>query len=316
MKVLVTGAGGFLGSRIVKALSSSDYTVTGATTKVGLGKNLQGEFELRRIDWDDTISLNEICVGQDAVIHTAGMNFVECAADPNRANNFNGKKTTELIEAASKNGVQSFIYLSTVHVYADPLVGNFFENSATTAKHAYATSHLLGEKGVLDKIEDNQISGKILRVGNTFGAPILHGRGSPWNNLINECCKSLVETNKIEIKNNPNVERDYIPIGYLLMELELILQKKMNSRAHIINLVSRNSRSIHEVVQIILRIFRDYSDFNVKPNVSFNQPNAIIEHLCIKNSDSTILSPFLNTYLFDEINSIFRYLTGKNNNVK
>ena len=316
MKVLVTGAGGFLGSRIIKALSYLKYEVTGATTKVELGKKFQGDFELKIIDWDSARSLRDICVGQDVVIHAAGMNFIECVADPNQANKFNGEATKNLIAAAVKNRVESFIYLSTVHVYAEPLTGNFLENSATTATHAYATSHLLGEKALLAKIENNEIAGKILRVGNAFGAPVIHSQDSPWSNLINECCKTLVNTNVIEIKNNPNVQRDFVPVGYFLTELNHILNKKMDSPSKIINLVSRNSLSIFQVLEIIIKVFRNYSKFEDEPTVLFNQSNRSAEHLEIENSDSTILSPFLITYLEDEINSIFKYLSRKNINVR
>lgn len=312
MKVLVTGAGGFLGSRIIAALSSSNHEVTGATTKIDLGNSFKGEFELRTIDWDSTDSLNEICVDQNVVIHAAGMNFQECAADPNRASDFNGRKTASLIEAAVRNGVESFVYLSTVHVYADPLEGSFLENSIVTSENAYAKSHLLGEKALLEKINSCEISGKVLRVGNAFGAPILFGTGAPWNNLVNQCCKSLVERNEVEINNNPNTERDYIPIRYLLSEIEQILQSRMGAPAQVVNLVSGSSFSISQVLQLILKVFRNYSIYDAEPTLLFNQPNAAAKHLSIQNSDPTILSPFHNDYLIDEMHSIFQYLTETN----
>ena len=88
----------------------------------------------------------------DVVIHTAGMNAQECASDPEQALAFNGTVTADLVSSAVKQGVQKFIYLSTAHVYKEPLVGTISESSQTTNTHPYATSHLAGEIPVLEQI--------------------------------------------------------------------------------------------------------------------------------------------------------------------
>ena len=59
------------------------------------------------------------CLDVDVVVHAAGMNAKDCLADPVAAH-FNGVATARFAAAASKAGVEKFIYLSTIHVYASP----------------------------------------------------------------------------------------------------------------------------------------------------------------------------------------------------
>ena len=314
MKVLVTGAGGFLGSQIIGSLSQSNHQVTGVTSRINLAKEFQGNFRISKVDWDNPDSLLEICDSQDVVIHAAGMNYDECARDPARADEFNGGATARLVDAAIKKHISNFIYLSTIHVYADPLTGKFDESSPVTAKHAYATSHLLGEKAVLEKTENHQIIGKILRVGNTFGTPIFDREGFLWENLIHQSCKSLVEMNKIEINSNPNIQRDFVPIKYFLTELESVLNDKMDSPQRIINLISGTSLSISEIVKVVTKVFEVYSAYIDQPLLLFNESSKDVEQLVVKNSELAILSPFSTELLEDEISSIFQYLIGKKKN--
>lgn len=48
------------------------------------------------------------------------MNAVDCADNPIEALEFNGVSTARLAQSAAHAGVKKFLYLSTVHVYANP----------------------------------------------------------------------------------------------------------------------------------------------------------------------------------------------------
>ena len=127
--------------------------------------------EVVRIKWNDESTLERICEGIDVIIHAAGMNARDCAADPLGAMNFNGLATKRLVEAASRSGVKKFIYLSTAHIYASPLVGNITEKTLPQNSHPYATSHLAGESAVLHANDCGIIRGLVIRLSNAYGAP-------------------------------------------------------------------------------------------------------------------------------------------------
>jgi nucleoside-diphosphate-sugar epimerase len=66
-------------------------------------------------DWNSEESLRACCKGVDVLVHLAAMNAVECAADPVAALIVNAVATTMLLEAAKKEKVRRFVYLSTAH---------------------------------------------------------------------------------------------------------------------------------------------------------------------------------------------------------
>ena len=155
--------------------------------------------EVEKITWDDDIALKRSCIGVDVVIHAAGINAQDCVSDPKAALEFNGGVTTRFVEAASKAGVWRFIYLSTAHVYSNPLVGVITEESHPSNQHPYATSHLAGDEAVLRANQLGKIQGFVFRLSNGFGAP-MHKDVNCWMLLVNDLCKQAVVTHKMILK--------------------------------------------------------------------------------------------------------------------
>lgn len=165
--------------------------------------------EVAQIEWDDGRALEHSCNGVDVVIQAAGMNAKDCTTDPVAALAFNGVATARLVAAASRVGVQRFIYLSTAHVYASPLVGTITEETCPRNLHAYATSHLAGEHAVLSASQRGQIQGIVLRLSNAFGAP-MHKDVNCWMLLVNDLCKQAVQTRKLVLQTSGLQQRDFI----------------------------------------------------------------------------------------------------------
>lgn len=104
MKVLVTGATGFLGKQVLTALSGRGHEVTG-TSRTPVG-------DLRRADLLDTASLTDTLAGQDAVVHCAGgVEHAEQFASAMHQVHVEG--TENLLSAAREAGVKRFVYVST-----------------------------------------------------------------------------------------------------------------------------------------------------------------------------------------------------------
>ena len=97
--VLVTGAGGFIGSHLVRHLRRNPAMTTVAATR-------DGRDGTRRMDLADPSSFAAGLSGMSAVVH--------CAVG-NRAVTVDG--TRALLAAAAAAGVRRFIYLSSVAVY-------------------------------------------------------------------------------------------------------------------------------------------------------------------------------------------------------
>jgi UDP-glucose 4-epimerase len=148
-RVLITGGFGFVGGRLATYLAQKGHHVILGSRITSISPAWLPHAEVIQIDWDDEVALEHICSQVDVVIHAAGMNTQDSTADPIAALAFNGLATARLVTAACWKGVQQFIYLSTAHVYANPLVGVITEESCPRNLHPYATSHLAGEQEVL-----------------------------------------------------------------------------------------------------------------------------------------------------------------------
>lgn len=174
------------------------------------------------IEWADDTSLDASCDKIDIVIQAAGMNAVDCATDPVSALNFNGLATSRLLLSAVKAGVGKFIYLSTAHVYANPLAGIITEKTCPTNKNPYATSHLVGEFAVQYAHENKMIEGIVLRLSNAFGFPV-HMDANCWKPLINMLCLEAVSSGTITLKSYGEQERDFVALNDVARAVEHLI---------------------------------------------------------------------------------------------
>lgn len=117
--VAVTGAAGFLGSHICRALLRCGYTVR-AVTRQGSGRkfpdDLSKRVELWPADVRNVESLNSAFQNADVVVHNAAI--VTIGADPEdlaRAVNLTG--TRNVIKACVGNGVRRLVYIGSIHAF-------------------------------------------------------------------------------------------------------------------------------------------------------------------------------------------------------
>ena len=103
-EVLVTGAGGFIGGAVARALAAQpDGAVRGATRD---GRAMGGGIRACRLDVRDQASVQAAMAGVDAVVH--------CAVG-DRATTVDG--TRLLLQVARQAGVRRVVHLSSVSVY-------------------------------------------------------------------------------------------------------------------------------------------------------------------------------------------------------
>ncbi len=209
MRILITGGFGFVGGRLAWHLAQTGHQIVLGSRKAVRSPAWLSHAEMAQMNWDDAAALERICNGVDVVIQAAGMNAQDSAADPVAALAFNGLATARLVAAASRVGVKRFVYLSTAHVYASPLVGTINEDTCTRNLHPYATSHLAGEHAVLSASERGLIQGIVLRMANAFGAP-MHKDVNCWMLLVNDLCRQAIQVRKLVLSSSGQQQRDFI----------------------------------------------------------------------------------------------------------
>lgn len=133
MKILVTGADGYIGKNIYEHLSSIGHTVVEMTRRPRPGVIVHDMREPLEIE--DTF---------DAVIHLAGNSSAKsCIDDTDSAVYDNIIGTYNILEFVRKRGIKIFIFFSTCEVYNG--IGDAHEYDLPSSTNMYAASKLSGE---------------------------------------------------------------------------------------------------------------------------------------------------------------------------
>lgn len=251
MRILITGGFGFVGGRIAAHLAQAGHQVVLGSRNTTITPAWLPKAEVAKIEWNDDVSLERICDGVDIVIQAAGMNAQDCAADPVAALNCNGVATSRLLVNANRAGVKNFIYLSTAHVYANPLVGDITEETCPRNLHPYATSHLAGENAILGAKQYGKIQVAVLRLSNAFGVP-MHKDVRCWALLTNDLCRQAVQTRKLVLQTNGLQKRDFIGLAEVCHAVEYIaVGTKAPLKTGVFNVGTGMSLSVIEMAQLI-----------------------------------------------------------------
>ncbi len=251
LRILVAGGRGFLGGRISSYLAEMGHEIViGSRTHetAPLWLPTAGTILMQ---WEDLRSLKEACQRVDVVINAAGLNSQQCGTDPVNALQSNGLGTARLVEAAYFAGVRRFIYISTAHVYANPLAGVITEETCPKNTHPYATSHLAGEHAVLHANTLGKLQGTVLRLSNAFGVP-MEQQVNCWTLLANDLCRQAIEKGYLTLKTNGQQQRDFVPITDVCKVVcRLVDKSKPDVVSSILNLGSGRAYSVVDFARLI-----------------------------------------------------------------
>ena len=308
MRILITGGFGFVGGRLAMALLQAGHQIVLGSRNVISPPVWLPQAEVVQIVWDDDSALDHSCNGFDVVIQAAGMNAQDCANNPVAALAFNGVATARLVAAACRAGVQRFIYLSTCHVYASPLVGIITEETCPRNLHPYATSHLAGEHAVLSASQRGQIHGIVLRLSNAFGTP-MHKDVNCWMLLVNDLCKQAVQTRKLVLQTSGLQQRDFIGLTEVCRVAEYFSVGHSESKpTGVFNVGAGMSQSVLAMAQFIQQ--RCVHVLGLKPLLQCVEEGVNEQHPTLTYRPDNLAALGINSNGLDntaEIDSLLRF---------
>jgi farnesol dehydrogenase len=126
MRVLLTGATGFLGGRLCSALVHSGHTVRVTVRANSVTSELPPEVEIANCDIQDAPALIKACEGCDAVIHTAAL-VGSWLPDSSQFITVNVQGLRNVIDAVKANpSVKKLVYTSSFFAlgYTDGHIGD------------------------------------------------------------------------------------------------------------------------------------------------------------------------------------------------
>jgi len=165
--VLVTGATGFIGSRLAERLATREGAVV-----MGLGRDLtrvaglrdQG-IELVQMDLRAPSDLEEVLAGTEVAFHVAG------TADAETARGVNVEATDDLVRSAARADVRRLVHVSTVAVYdmEGRQVADEAAPRATGHPSSYPRTKAQGEKRVFEVAAGTDLTVTAVRPSMVYG---------------------------------------------------------------------------------------------------------------------------------------------------
>src|SRR5690606_21982219 len=169
---LVTGATGFIGSRLAERLALGGHRVIAfGAERTAQEAERRRQLESRGISvhtgrLDDRPLLRRLAGSVDAVFHLAAAQHESNAgARYFRAVNVDG--TRNLLDACEEAGVRRFVYGSTIGVYGSARNGRLDETSATRPENIYGVTKLEAEREVARRRE--RLGRPIVGISGTSG---------------------------------------------------------------------------------------------------------------------------------------------------
>jgi UDP-glucose 4-epimerase len=229
------------------------------------------------------------------------MNAEDCKLDPVLALEFNGLATSRIVNSSIQMGVKKFIYLSTAHVYCNPLQGLITENMCPTNLHPYATSHLAGEKSVLYASRNGEIDGIVLRLSNAFGSPV-HPDVNCWMLLVNNLCRQAVETGRLSLHSSGNQVRDFVPLQGVCQIISALIGKNKSSGLNsLFNVGSGISMTILDMAFLVQERYEKM--LNARPEIICLKETELVEESSLIYDSKRIREYGCNIY-FDIVTEI------------
>jgi len=257
MRVLVTGAAGFIGSHLVDRLLAEGFSVVGvddlSTGRIENVAHNQGNraFEFIRGDICDTALDKRIVKDVEAVFHEAALVSVSRSVeDPILANRINVDGTLALLSACLDSGVKRFIYASTCAVYGDATSLPAEESQLPNPISPYAASKLAAENYCAAFHRVYGLETVSLRYFNVYGPRQGYG---PYSGVITIFVNRALKGEHPIIHGDGEQSRDFISVGDVA-EANMSALNAQGVGGEVFNVATGHPTTINELARAVLKV--------------------------------------------------------------
>src|SRR5271165_4514895 len=209
---LVTGAAGFIGSSLVRALLERGQQVRGVDNfSTGKRENLagvRGRLDFREADILDLDAMRAACEGVDFVLHQAAIPSVpKSVRDPLGSNRANVDGTVNVLVAARDARVKRVVYAASSSAYGDTPTLPKHEAMSPNPISPYAVAKLASEYYMVSFYRCYGLETVCLRYFNIFGPR--QDPSSPYSGVLAKFSLQMLRDEQPTIFGDGETSRDF-----------------------------------------------------------------------------------------------------------
>lgn len=266
MKILVTGAAGYIGSVCTETLIDRGHTVVALDDlSEGHREAVDDRAVFCRVNLHDSDSLNTIFEQHkvDAVMHFAALCLVEeSVREPAKYYRANVSAGINLLEAMLRHGVKKLIFSSTAATYGEPEKTPIPEDHPNAPVNPYGASKLLFERVLSEFRVNSRLDYVTMRYFNAAGASEKHGEDhSPETHVIPillEVAAGERDAFQVYGTDYPTPDgtcvRDYVHVLDIAQAHALAVERISEFAGRIYNIGNGEGFSVQEVLQTASRV--------------------------------------------------------------
>jgi len=280
MRVLITGAYGNLGAYMTLGFAENGHSVGAAGRNLNLDlfhaypDTTTSYIQHIQLDCTNVEQVADVLKsGWDIIIHLASANDNFLPGYPEMALKANTWATRVMLsEIAKLEQKPHFIYFSTFHIYGKS-VGEITEETLVAPVHDYATTHFFAEEFVRQFHRTHKIPFTIIRLTNSYGAPI-DSNTSKWYLVLNDLARMAIQDKVIALKSNGQAQRDFVWMPDVVNAIHQLAQIEPTN-AHF-NLGMGQSCRLIDIAQAVQQAYRE--QFQIELPITINNQD-ISTHL-------------------------------------
>ena len=283
--VLITGVGGFIGSKVAEKFLNNGFTVYGIDdfSMGSRSKKIIEKINFIEMDLSDKNKIENLPKNVDLILHLAGQSSGEISFDdPIKDLQKNVISTLNLIKYGVERNIEKFVYASSMSVYGNVEDIPIKESHSCNPLSCYGVGKYAAENYL--KIYSTKLPYVSLRMFNVYGP------GQDMNNMrqgmVSIYLSQLLSKNKIEVKGSIERFRDFIHINDVVdIWWEVSVRNDIFNKT--LNVGTGKKTKVKELLEIMKKLFPGSSYFQSDPtpgdqNGIFSDNKNLIKNIGFK----------------------------------